>query len=459
MDLNLIFTSFTEFKTNSGIESLFIRSGYKVCLSDIQQNIQDNQDYNKVLVVSLQTSTNHINRLKSLLNKKSENIPCFCIFHCDKGELNANLLQSCCDFVVWPCPPSELFFRLHGLVKKVDWVEDTRLQNKFHNTMIGESDTFHKVLKRIELFSQCDAPVMIEGETGTGKEMIARAVHYQSARRSHPFIPVNCGALPESLVENEFFGHHKGAYTDATANTKGLIAQAEGGTLFLDEMESLSLKGQVALLRLLQEQEYKPLGASAPIKANIRVVTATNIPLKSLVEQEVIRQDLFYRLNILFVEIPPLRNRSNDALLLADYFLRKYQQLYQSPEKELSMGSKTMIKNHDWPGNVRELENMIHRAFLISRQDTIHTSDFEYDNSFPSQENSLQFISDRCLFDVSFNEAKSSVIDEFEKHYLSSLMVQFRGNVTLAAKKACKERRALGKLLKKHGIERLNFVR
>ncbi len=458
MALNLIFTSFTEFETSSGIESLFIRSGYKVCFSDIQQNIQDNQDYNKVLVISLQTSPNHIERLKFLLKMKSEKIPCFCIFHCDKGELNPNLLQWCCDFVVWPCPQSELFFRLHRLVTKPAASRGAVKPVNFNNTMVGESTVFNQVLKRIEIFSRCDAPVLIEGETGTGKEMVARSVHYQSNRKDYPFIAVNCGALPDNLIENELFGHQKGAYTDANSNSKGLVGQAHKGTLFLDELESLSAKLQSTLLRLLQEQEYKPLGSSVPIKANIRIVSATNISLKKLTDQGIVRQDLYYRLNILSVILPPLRERNQDIKLLAEFFLSKYQQQYSLTGKSFSNEALDWLIRYPWPGNIRELENLVHRALLLSENDIInpHHLDENIENSVASEENTSQ--SSDALTDVSFNDAKSQVIRNFEIGYLGRLMQRFEGNVTLAAKKACKERRALGKLLKKHGIARCNYL-
>lgn len=462
-DLNIVFASHADQSCSDELKLLLIRSGYAIVESRQEQLAErlKNLGNNAILVLSIDLSHLSQDVLISIAASKQAEVPCFCVFHCSDEDLCSDLLAICCDFVIWPCTQSELFYRLHALVgqkkKKAEFKIPSSAGQGLHS-IIGQSENFLDVLKRVKVFSECDAPVMIEGETGTGKEMIARAVHYYSGRKEHPFIPVNCGALPEHLIENELFGHHKGAYTDATASSKGLVGQAEGGTLFLDEMESLSLKGQVALLRLLQEQEYKPLGSSIPIRANLRIVTATNIPLKSLVDRNVIRQDLFYRLNILSVEIPPLRKRKRDIVLLAEHFLSKYQQLYQISSKRFSSQTLDMMKNHYWPGNVRELENMIHRAFLIATQDVIRPSDCEFEEMEYTEEAPFSFPHEHQLYDISFNEAKSSVIKEFEKHYLSSLMTQFHGNVTLAAKKACKERRALGKLLKKHGIERLNFV-
>lgn len=457
MDLNLIFASLPKSGKISEIESLVERSGYGLCRSDLSTHLKNNSSGNKVLVVNLESSSDDLSKLNSLLKLKSPYIPCFYIFHCSSQELNLDLVDKCCDFVVWPCAQSEFFYRLHSLatsMKRKLSLQTTEVKN----TMIGESYKFKKVLNRIELFAGCDAPVLIEGETGTGKEMIARAIHYQSGRQGHPFIPVNCGALPDNLIENELFGHQKGAYTDAKSASKGLVGQAEGGTLFLDEMESLSLKGQVVLLRLIQEQEYKPLGKNSSIKSNVRIVSATNVCLKNLVSEGVFRQDLFYRLNILNVRLPLLIERDCDILLLADFFLRKFKRKYNCSDKKLTQDALDWIESYSWPGNIRELENYIHRAFLLSEGKYIDVNHL-YDSETESNNVEEVFTgSKEFSTEVSFNDAKSNVIEAFEKSYLRKLMQKFEGNVTLAAKKARKERRAFGKLLKKHGIKRNAFL-
>lgn len=462
MDLNLIFVSFTETNASSDIGTLLIRSGYSVVLADIEKHIQDNCQDNKILVVTLQTSNFQVNQLKKLLKNKAASIPCFCIFHCEQSELKTGLLKYCSDFVVWPCLESELLFRLHRMTTQLaDQLAELRKTTKiinFNNSMVGESAKFNQVLKRIELFSNCDASVLIEGETGTGKEMVARAIHYQSSRKNYPFIAVNCGALPENLIENELFGHQKGAFTDASSHSKGLVGQANNGTLFLDELESLSSKLQVALLRLLQEQEYKPLGSSITLKANVRIVSATNVSLKKLTDQGVVRQDLYYRMNVLSVVLPPLRERHQDIKLLANFFLNKYQQQYEMLEKSFSDAALLWLNEHQWPGNIRELENLVHRALLLSESDVIRPQHLDENiESSTGAEKKLSQTS-KALTDVSFNDAKSQVIRNFEIGYLGRLMQRYEGNVTLAAKKACKERRAFGKLLKKHGLARCNYM-
>ncbi|MCP4452718.1 MAG: AAA domain-containing protein, partial [Planctomycetes bacterium] len=203
--------------------------------------------------------------------------------------------------------------------------------------LVGESDNFRKVIDDTRKYSKCDAPVLILGETGTGKEMFARAVHYVGSATDKPFVAVNCGALPDSLIENELFGHVKGAYTDARHSQCGLVEQAQGGTLFLDEIEALSHKGQVALLRFLHDYEYRPLGSRQTRQARLRLITATNEPLERLIEQGVFRKDLFYRINILSLALPPLRERAGDIRLLAQHFVAKYREYYAQYDKYLDL--------------------------------------------------------------------------------------------------------------------------
>jgi len=199
--------------------------------------------------------------------------------------------------------------------------------------LLGKSLEFTQVLQQIDRFARCDAALLINGETGIGKELVARAIHYLSQRRDGPFIPVNCGAIPDSLIGSELFGHSRGAFTDAREARQGLIAQAEGGTLFLDELETLSASGQVALLRFLQDHEYRPLGASQSRLANVRVIGATNANLAALAKQGTFRQDLLYRLNVLTLDLPPLRSRGDDAVVLAQAFLRTLCSRYQQPQR------------------------------------------------------------------------------------------------------------------------------
>jgi transcriptional regulator with PAS, ATPase and Fis domain len=232
--------------------------------------------------------------------------------------------------------------------------------------LIGESPAFCRTLAVVPRIAECDATVLIQGETGTGKELVARAVHYLSARREFPFIPVNCGAIPDALVENELFGHDRGAYTDARAPQIGLIAEAAKGTLFLDEVESLSLRAQVTLLRFLQDGTYRRLGGRGDRHGNVRIIAASNAALDELCDRGAFRRDLLYRLMVMSVRMPPLRERAGDVQLLAAHFIHRFSQQYHRDGAALDPVFGRYLTAHRWPGNVRELENLVHRQFLLA---------------------------------------------------------------------------------------------
>lgn len=320
--------------------------------------------------------------------------------------------------------------------------------------LIGKSPAFREVIRLIEKMASCDAPVLIEGETGTGKELAARALHYQGKRRNKPFIPFNCGAVPDTLFENELFGHTRGAFTDAKQDQAGLVAAADSGTLFLDEMETLSPKGQVALLRFMQDQQYRPLGGGRELNANVRIIAASNADLARLVDGGVFRKDLFFRLKILHLELPPLRERQGDAQILAEHFVRIHSERSGQPIKTFHPDTLTWFESYSWPGNIRELENLVYREFLFSEGPEIHI------NPGRQRQTERRKYSDRRRFlcnGADFNQAKAKVIEEFEKRFLMSVLTEAHGNISLAAKLAHKERSALGKLIKKHGIDKNQY--
>ncbi len=372
------------------------------------------------------------------------------------GAWDAELIATCKDFLTWPCQDRELKARLDRILSRYGAPgaanpERSLLAENLGLNLVGESPEFDGMVGMIKKVARCDAPVLVQGETGTGKDLAARAIHYLSHRRDHPFVPVNCGALPDSLVENELFGHEKGAYTDAGPAQPGLVGHAEKGTLFLDELEALSPKGQVILLRFLQDQEYRPLGSGRPRTADVRVIAATNTDLPKLISRGLFRQDLYYRLNLLSITIAPLRQRTQDIPLLARHFLRQCAKRYGQPLKELSAACLDFLHSLTWPGNVRELENLMHRAFLLSEGEEINLWDLdelrEGGRALPGGGRAEAFAIKRP-----FQEAKARAIREFERCYLIDLMQRANGNISQAARLAGKERRALGRLLKKHGI-------
>jgi two-component system, NtrC family, response regulator GlrR len=318
-----------------------------------------------------------------------------------------------------------------------------------HHGLIGESGPFKGMLALLEKIAGYDATVLIVGETGTGKELAARAIHYLGRRADKPFIPVNCGALPDHLIENELFGHGKGAYTDARESQAGLIAQAEGGTLFLDEVDALSPKAQVSLLRFLQDGQYRPLGGGRMESADVRILAASNVDLGELVSLEKFRADLHYRLNVMELDVPPLRARGDDVALLARHFIAEAACRYKMPTRELHPDTLNWLSSQPWPGNIRELRNRIQREFLMSESAVIRIP------ADPLPADRRQRADRRQIppETLNFNEAKLQAMQDFERGHLIRLMRQSLGNVSLAARLAGKERRTLGKLLKKHCIK------
>jgi two-component system response regulator GlrR len=306
----------------------------------------------------------------------------------------------------------------------------------------GTSTAFLATLEQIRRIAASEAPLLIEGETGSGKDLAARAVHYWGKRKAGPFVPVNCGALPDHLLEAELFGHERGAFTDAKTARRGLVAQANGGTLFLDEVDALSIKAQVALLRFLQDQRFRPLGSSRELRTDVRVIAASNQVLAPIAHTGRFRSDLLYRLKILHLLLPPLRVRSGDAELLALQFMAHLCKKYGLPLKTFDASTLVWMRHYAWPGNVRELENWVHRELLMSDGHTICATPEAPDEQGPAP-----------VVLSSFQHAKAEAMRVFEYDYAMVVMRQAGGNVTRAAQLAGKERRAFGKLVKKHGID------
>jgi two-component system, NtrC family, response regulator GlrR len=346
------------------------------------------------------------------------------------------------DFLLPPVRSSELLPRLLRHARAVR--EDPALRRLKEDIglkqIIGESPAFVEKVRYIPRFARCDAPVLISGESGTGKEVFARAIHYLSTRAGRPFIPINCGALPENLVESEIFGHKRGAFTGATADREGLIREADDGTLFLDEIDCLTPQLQVKLLRFLQDGEYRSVGSNQILHANIRVIAATNADLNRIVQSGKFREDLFYRLNVLVLALPALRERPGDIFLLADDFLEKQAAITNTRPKNLSLAALNRLLGHSWPGNVRELQNVLMRAFVLCNGDTIEACDLGLrgEGSVPQ--------------DQSFRAMKSRAVWRFEHDFLATVLRANNGNITQAASAAKKNRRAFWELLRKHNL-------
>ena len=321
--------------------------------------------------------------------------------------------------------------------------------HSFHN-LVGKSERMRDVYRLLEQAAGLDITVLLGGETGTGKELAARAIHFHSSRKERRFVPVNCGALPPDLVESELFGHARGAFTGAVSAKAGLFEEAEGGTLFLDEIGELPLATQVKLNRVLQEKEIRRVGDNAPVKVEVRVIAATHRNLRSEIQSGRFREDLFYRVNVFPILLPPLRERPEDVPLLAAHLLEKHARAMRREISEFEPEALRLLTSYAWPGNVRELENAVERAVAIASGPTILARDL------PSELASV-LPPGPVLASMPYREVLEQAQDKVSREYLVALLTEFHGNVTKAAARAGVERESLHRLLKKHGLRSDDF--
>jgi two-component system response regulator GlrR len=361
------------------------------------------------------------------------------------------LAAGACDFLRSPVADGELAIRVRralGLPQEGIHEPPVTGQPPAHPALrgiVGNSPAFTRVVARVPVLARYDASVLILGDTGTGKEVIAQAIHYQSARAGGPWVAVNCAAIPTELLEAELFGHVKGAYTHAHSARTGLVREAEGGTLLLDEIDSLPYGAQAKLLRFLQEKEYRPVGSNQVARADVRVIAATNRDPADLVARGSFRQDLLFRLNVITLHLPPLRERQSDIPTLALYFLRTAARQWQKAAPGLTPAAVKKLLAHDWPGNVRELKNVMERAVLMSSAVQLDAQDIDLGVK--------QHMQDGTVVDESFRAAKARVVENFERSFIAQLLASNAGNVTHAAQAAKKNRRAFFELMRKYKIE------
>ena len=366
----------------------------------------------------------------------------------DPDEMIEWIRQLAADFITKPLKKIDVLPRIWRLLDQSSESGSELMQIKEElgmRQLVGESETFLTEIEKLPLVAKCDASILITGDTGTGKELCARAIHYLSPRASQSFLPVNCGAIPAELIENELFGHVSGAFTGARTNRRGLIDEANGGTLFLDEVDCLPLMAQVKFLRFLQEKEYRPLGATKTHKADVRVIAATNINCEAAVTQGKLRQDLYYRLNVIQLKLPSLRERREDIPLLAHHFLNKYALEFNKQVTGFSPDAIRKLILYDWPGNVRELEHVIMRAMVLSTKPVISAAGIAVSDS------------ENLPLPESFQEAKNRMVDQFEKTYIKGLLLSNHCNISRSAKAAQKNRRAFWELIRKHHISVQNL--
>lgn len=369
------------------------------------------------------------------------------VIESDQEDLIELVRPNVDDFIIAPLRDSEVLVRVRHLLNQSRQEQHARqsLTEKLGlQQLIGQSPLFVSETSKISVVARSEASVLISGETGTGKEMVARAIHYLSPRAGEPFVPVNCGAIPVELLENELFGHEKGAFTGAIGARDGLIQEAEKGTLFLDEVNCMPLLAQVKLLRFLQSKEYRRLGSTKALNGDVRIIAASNADLEAELAAGTLRRDLYYRLNVVPIVLPPLRLRGNDIIVLARHFLAQYAARLNTPVADFSPEAERKLLLYNWPGNVRELEHVIERVLILCSEKLIREDHIVLPNhTNPSL--------------MSFQEMKANVISQFETDYIQSLLTVYKGNISRAAQAAQKERRTFWGLVRKHNINVQKF--
>lgn len=352
------------------------------------------------------------------------------------------LKEGAFDYITKPFDPDDMGHLIRNAVaQRKLTTENIQLRQKIDelskfDEIIGESPSMKRVFELVETVAQSDATVVIHGESGTGKELVARAIHSNSPRRYFPIIPVNCGALPEGILESEIFGHEKGAFTGAQYRRKGKLEMADGGTLFLDEIGNISMKTQMDLLRVLETKKFTRLGGNQEITVDFRVICATNRNLEKMVEEGTFREDLFYRINVFSISIPPLRERRSDIPLLAKHFVQNYALAMNKQITDISPEAMDMLIRHDWPGNVRELENAVERAMVVGKPPHIMPDDLP--------------------FQLSTKKVASTAdsLEEIEKTHIQNILERMDWNITRSAEILKIDRVTLYNKIKKYGLKR-----
>jgi DNA-binding NtrC family response regulator len=342
------------------------------------------------------------------------------------------------DYITKPFDPDDLSHLIRNASKQISLTEENEvLKEKVISlenveNLIGNSEAIRKVLKEIESVAQSNASVIITGESGTGKELVARAIHANSPRRFFPLVSVHCGALTESLLESELFGHEKGAFTGAVYNRKGRFEMADSGTIFLDEIATISQKMQVELLRVLESKSFVRVGGNKEITSDFRVICATNRDLKGMVEKGIFREDLFYRLNVVNINVPPLRERTEDIPLLVEYFIKKYCTTMNRSLITIDSSALKRLEEFTFPGNIRELENMIERAIVVGNGKKISLKDLPLGKEIVN--------------------TTAESLDDLEKNHISQILAKYNWNITVAAKALKIDRVTLYNKIKKYGL-------
>ncbi|MEI6882983.1 MAG: sigma-54 dependent transcriptional regulator [Bacteroidota bacterium] len=431
-----------EESVRDSLSNWFIEDGYQVeCAENARVALQmiESSHFDIILADIKMPGMDGLEMLRRIKTLKKDAIVIVMTAFASVNTAVVALKDGAFDYVTKPFDPDDLSHLIRNATKQISLSQENEsLKDRVTSLesvedLIGNSLAMKKVLQQVESVAQSNSSVIITGESGTGKELIARAIHANSARRYYPLVSVHCGALTESLLESELFGHEKGAFTGAMYNRKGRFEMADSGTIFLDEIATISSKMQIELLRVLETKTFIRVGGNKEISSDFRVICATNRDLKSLVEQGTFREDLFYRLNVVNIQVPPLRERIEDIPLLVDYFIKKYCLSMNKPGITIDDAAMHKLEEYTFPGNIRELENMIERAIVIGNGRKITLKDLPF-----SQE----------MIDNSIES-----LDDFEKTFIRQILNKYSWNITRTAKALKVDRVTLYNKIKKYDLK------
>lgn len=422
----------------------FIEDGYHVAVAENANkalSILESESFDIILADIKMPGMDGLEMLRRIKILKSESIVIVMTAFATVDTAVQALKDGAFDYVTKPFDPDDLSHLIRNASKQISLSEENEnLRTKvltLENVedLIGESNPMKRVLKDIENVAQSNSSVVITGESGTGKELVAKAIHSNSSRKFFPLVSVHCGALTESLLESELFGHEKGAFTGAMYNRKGRFEMADNGTIFLDEIATISMKMQIDLLRVLETKKFTRVGGNKEISSDFRVICATNRDLKSMVEKGLFREDLFYRLNVVNIFVPPLRDRIEDIPLLVDYFIRKYCLSMNKPPLTIDSSALKRLEEFNFPGNVRELENMIERAIVVGNGKKITLKDLPLEKTMVS--------------------TSVESLDELEKGHIFLILNKYSWNISRAAKALKVDRVTLYNKISRYGLKPL----
>jgi DNA-binding NtrC family response regulator len=436
-----------------GLKGLLAKEGYEVSIAESGEEairFLNNQSFDLVLTDLRMPGTDGVSLLKRIKEKYPDTLVMMMTAYGSEKIAVEAMKAGAHDYIVKPFDNEEVKILVHQVLEQVALRREVqqlheRLNAAFRfENILGTSPAMQRVFDIVKKVAATDLTVLITGESGTGKELIANALHQNSPRKGNPFIKVNCAAMARELVESELLGHEKGAFTGAVTAREGKFEAADGGTIFLDEIGDMSLETQAKVLRILQEREFERVGGNRTLKVDVRVLAATNRNLLKMVEEGKFREDLFYRLNVVHIPLPPLRERREDILLLATHFLEHAATRYEQGPKALSSSAYNVLLSYAWPGNVRELKNAVEEATVLSVGAEIQAADLRVGQRTPMAE---------TVGPLAFKEAKQQVIDAFERDFISRALRRHQGNITRAAEEIGLHRQQLQQKIRELGLK------